>query len=249
MCGRCRACKEGILKPAAFAQRCGEREALLGEIEQFVAETAKQIGFDCLSPLVRAAMTKVPRHSFVRASDALFAYENRPLSIGDGQTISQPYIVAVMTALCGAGPGKRILEIGTGCGYQTAVLAETGAIVYSIEVVPMLARSAAQTLQTLGYAHPAVVLRQGDGRRGWPEAAPFDAILVSAAAESLPSALAEQLTSGGKLVIPLGPRRRAGYFSGGQSLCLVEKLADGNLQKRDLIPVAFVPLVTPGDLN
>ncbi|MET4805783.1 protein-L-isoaspartate(D-aspartate) O-methyltransferase [Limibacillus sp. MBR-115] len=249
MCGLCRACKEGVLRSAAFSQRRGEREALLAEIEGDVRETARQTGLSRLPDVVRTAIACVPRHCFVRPSDNAHAYENRALPIDHGQTISQPYIVAVMTALCGAGPGKRILEIGTGCGYQAAVLAETGAVVYSIEVVPPLARSAAQTLEALGYGSPDVVLREGDGRQGWPEAAPFDAILVAAAAERMPSALGEQLAVGGTLVFPMGPANPRRPFPSGQTLCAVDKQSDGSFRTRKLIPVAFVPLVAPGRIS
>jgi protein-L-isoaspartate(D-aspartate) O-methyltransferase len=151
---------------------------------------------------VLAAMRAVPRHAFVPEEVRADAYEDRPLPIGHGQTISQPYIVAAMTELARVRPGSRVLEVGTGSGYQAAVLAEMGAQVYSIEIVERLARRAGETLARLGYG--AVQVRHGDGYRGWPEAAPFDAIVVTAAAPRVPPALLEQLVDGGRLVIPLG---------------------------------------------
>ena len=147
-------------------------------------------------------MRKVPRHEFVPARWKRSAYEDRPLPIGHGQTISQPYIVAAMTELAALSEGDRVLEIGTGSGYQAAVLAELAAQVYTIEIVGPLAERAARTLESLGYA--SVRVRHGDGYRGWPEAAPFDAIVVTAAAPRVPPALLEQLTVGGRLVIPVG---------------------------------------------
>lgn len=219
-----------------------ERAALLRDIEEEIEETAKLTGLQSLPAGVRRALLAVPRHRFVPEAHQAAAYDNHPLPIGAGQTISQPYIVALMTGLSGAGPGKRVLEIGTGCGYQAAVLAETGAEVWSIEFVESLARSAAARLAALGYE--GVHCRQGDGNRGWPEAAPFDAILVTAAAPSVPPALTEQLAPGGRLVIPVGPSSfRARAFFGGQDLRVIEKAADGSLSERSALPVAFVPLV------
>jgi protein-L-isoaspartate(D-aspartate) O-methyltransferase len=178
-------------------------------------------------------MRAVPRHRFVEPDLAGAAYDDRPLPIGFGQTISQPYIVAVMTELAAPGPGKRILEIGTGSGYQAAVLAEAGALVYSVEIVPELAASAAARLQRLGYA--AVEVRQGDGYFGWPQHAPFDAIVVTAAAEFIPPPLVQQLAEGGRMVIPVGTP----FFV--QTLMLVEKQG-GRTVTRSLLPVRFVPL-------
>ena len=222
--------------------RASERAALLERIEEEVAATAAMTGLDALPEAVRQAMLTVPRHLFVPEQARADAYANHPLPIGAGQTISQPYIVALMTALCGAGPGKRVLEIGTGCGYQAAVLAETGAEVWSVEFVESLAESAKARLAALGY--DGVRLRCGDGRDGWPEAAPFDAILVTAAAARLPQAYKRQLAPGGRIVIPIGPTSRpAQAFFGGQELRVIEKDAGGRLQERTALPVAFVPLV------
>lgn len=179
------------------------------------------------------ALRTVPRHEFVPANLRRHAYQDRPLPIGDGQTISQPYIVAAMTELAAAGPGTRVLEVGTGSGYQAAVLAATGAEVYSIELVEELQARAAATLARLGYER--VRLRAGDGRAGWPDAAPFDAILVTAAAAAVPPALLEQLADGGRLVIPVGDYHH-------QVLEVHRRSGDGVTVER-VFPVAFVPLV------
>jgi protein-L-isoaspartate(D-aspartate) O-methyltransferase len=179
------------------------------------------------------AMRIVPRHEFVPAKLRRHAYEDRPLPIGDGQTISQPYIVAAMTELAGAGPGMRVLEVGTGSGYQAAVLAATGAEVHSIEVVEALHARAAATLARLGYER--VQLRAGDGRVGWPEAAPFDAIVVTAAAEAVPPALLEQLADGGRLVIPVGHDHH--------QVLEVHRRSGDTVVVEHVFPVAFVPLV------
>ncbi len=222
--------------------REAERAALLRDVEAEIDETAEMTGLPRLPEAVRKAFLAVPRHWFVPQAHQAAAYDNHPLPIGAGQTISQPYIVALMTALSGAGPGKRVLEIGTGCGYQAAVLAETGAEVWTVEFVESLAASAAERLATLGYGR--IHARQGDGNKGWPEAAPFDAIVVTAAAPSVPEALTDQLAPGGRLVIPIGPRSLpARAFFGGQELRVIEKAADGSLSERSALPVAFVPLV------
>ncbi len=184
-----------------------------------------------LDARVLDAMRRVPRHEFVPPELRAAAYRNRPLPIGEGQTISQPYIVALMTDLLRLQPGDRVLEIGTGCGYQAAVLAEIAGEVFSIEIVEPLARTAAQTLQRLGYR---VTTRIGDGYQGWPEAAPFDAIIVTAAPEHIPHALIEQLKPGARMVIPVG----ALY----QSLMLVTKNTDGTTFSEDIAPVRFVRL-------
>ena len=183
---------------------------------------------------VLEAMRRVPRHAFVPASLRGLAYDDRPLPIGYGQTISEPYIVALMTDLLRLPPHSRVLEIGTGSGYQAAVLAELGHQVYSIEIVPALAGQAATRLSGLGYT--TVHVRRGDGYFGWPEAAPFDAIVVTAAATQIPPPLLEQLNPGGRMVIPVG----AAFLV--QQLMLIEKLADGTIRTEALLPVAFVPL-------
>ena len=184
---------------------------------------------------VLEAMRRVPRHAFVPAAQRDLAYANRPLPIGFGQTISQPYIVALMTDLLRLAPRARALEIGTGSGYQAAVLAELGHQVYTIEIVSGLAEQAETRLSNLGYN--AVHVRRGDGYYGWPEAAPFDGIVVTAAASQIPPPLLEQLKTGGRMVIPIG----AAFLV--QQLMLIEKLADGSIRTQALLPVAFVPLL------
>jgi protein-L-isoaspartate(D-aspartate) O-methyltransferase len=182
-------------------------------------------------PRVLAALGAVPRHEFVEPRQRERAYTDRPLPIGHGQTISQPYIVAVMSELAEVGPGDKVLEVGTGSGYQAAVLAELAAEVYSIEIVAPLAARAADTLERLGYGR--VHLRTGDGFRGWPEAAPFDAIVVTAAPERVPPPLLEQLAPGGKLVIPVGESF--------QQLEVHTRTATG-IEVRKVFPVRFVPM-------
>jgi protein-L-isoaspartate(D-aspartate) O-methyltransferase len=180
---------------------------------------------------VLAAMRKVPRHRFVDARQAEAAYDDRPLPIGHGQTISQPYIVGYMTELLRLGAGARVLEVGTGCGYQAAVLGEVAAEVYTIEIVRPLAECARKVLGELGYKN--VQVRHGDGYGGWPEQAPFDGILVAAAPDHVPPALVAQLKVGGRLVIPVGD------FN--QEIRVITKTAGGHSEQR-LIPVRFVPL-------
>jgi len=183
-------------------------------------------------PAVLRAMRTVPRHEFVPADERAHAYDDRPLPIGHGQTISQPYIVAFMTEAAAVRPGIRVLEVGTGSGYQAAVLAEVGADVYSIEIVAPLAAEARQALARTGYER--VHLRVSDGHRGWPEAAPFDAILVTAAAERVPPDLVAQLAPGGRLVIPVGDLS--------QDLEVHTRGPEGITIER-VLPVRFVPLV------
>jgi protein-L-isoaspartate(D-aspartate) O-methyltransferase len=184
---------------------------------------------------VLAAMTRVPRHEFVPKHLADAAYEDHPLPIGYDQTISQPYIVALMTELLQLQPGAKVLEVGTGSGYQAAILAEVGAQVYSLEILEPLARTSAELLQRLGYTN--VRVKTGDGYLGWPEHALYDAIIVTAAVERyVPPPLVEQLKPGGRLVIPVDNGQPH------QSLLLVEKGADGNVTTRNVAPVLFVPL-------
>ncbi len=213
------------------------RQRLLAEIDATYADTRAETGLAAMSAPVRAAMGKVERHRLVPASQLSLAYRNHPLPIGQGQTISQPYIVALSTDLLEPQPRHVVLEIGTGSGYQAAVLAEVVARVYSIELLPELGRAAAAKLAELGYAN--VEVRIGDGYAGWPEKAPFDGIVVTAAAPRIPQALIDQLKPGGRMVIPVGED------GGRQDLLLVSKGADGAVATRKVLPVRFVPLV-PG---
>jgi len=219
---------------AAMAEdnRAAERQQMIEDIVALSRLVAGEGGVHDIGARVLAAMGKVPRHEFVPVLQRRAAYRNRPLSIGSGQTISQPYIVALMTDLLDLKPEDTVLEIGTGCGYQAAVLAELAKEVYTIEIVDTLGRTAAATLQGLGYAnvHPKI----GDGYKGWPEHAPFDAIIVTAAPEHVPPALIEQLKPGGHLVIPVGKLA--------QQLLVVTKNADGSTSQREITPVQFVPL-------
>jgi protein-L-isoaspartate(D-aspartate) O-methyltransferase len=187
-----------------------------------------------LDPRVRAAIARVPRERFVPADRAAAAYDNRPLPIGHCQTISQPLIVAAMTQLLHIGPGANVLEVGTGSGYQTAVLAELADQVSTIEIVEPLAAGARRILAELGYDN--IAFRCGDGAAGWPERAPFDGIIVTAAAREVPPLLIDQLKAGGRLVIPVG------LDATGQDLMLVEKDGSGQVRERRLFSVAFVPL-------
>jgi len=214
-----------------------ERARLVGEVEAMYAETAVETGLASMSPAVRAALARVERHRFVPESQRGLAYGNHPLPIGAGQTISQPYIVALSTDLIDPQPGDTVLEVGTGSGYQAAMLAEIVAQVYSIELIPDLGRSAAARLAALGYQN--VEVRIGDGYAGWPEKAPFDGIIVTAAPPRVPEALVEQLAPGGRMVIPVGERY------GVQELLVLVKREDGSVERRSVLPVRFVPLV-PG---
>jgi len=182
---------------------------------------------------VKAARGRVPRHLFVPALLQPHAYENRPLSIGHAQTISQPYVVALMTDLMKVGKDDRVLEIGTGSGYQAAVLAELVRSVYTVEIVKPLAAEAKARLARLGYRN--VEVRAGDGYKGWEEQAPFDAIMVTAGADEIPPPLIRQLKPGGRMVIPVGSQAT------GQTLTVLEKQADGSIRQRQVIPVRFVP--------
>ena len=182
-------------------------------------------------PAVLDAMRSVPRHLFVPEALRDLAYEDGPLPIGEGQTISQPYIVALMTELLHLRPGDRVLEVGTGSGYQAAVLAHMKARVHTIEIIPSLARSARGVLEGLGYAE--IHFRVGDGYAGWPEAAPFDAIMVTAAPDHVPKPLVDQLRLGGRLIVPVG--------SSFQTLVAITRTPDGTREER-IIPVRFVPM-------
>jgi protein-L-isoaspartate(D-aspartate) O-methyltransferase len=212
-------------------------QRLLEEIAEGARETAGWTGRAAFAPRVMQAIARARRDAFVPPAEAERAYLDRPLPIGHGQTISQPYIVALMTDVAAPQPGEKVLEIGTGSGWQAAVLAALGARVFSVEVIPELSERAAAALAAQGFG--TVRLRVGDGWQGGPEEAPFDAILVTAAAPEVPQALLDQLAPGGRMVIPLGAPHEQ------QMLTLFEKAADGTVSRRDLLPVAFVPLVKP----
>ncbi len=210
------------------------RNRLLREIEAEVRDTRRALGKEELDPRVMEAIRNVPRHEFVPPGLRGAAYLNRPLPIGHGQTISQPYIVAAMTDLLDLPPDGSVLEVGTGCGYQSAVLAELCAAVYSVEIVEPLGDAARERLARLGYDN--VHVRVGDGYAGWPEHGPYDGIIVTAAAAEVPRPLLEQLRPGGRMIIPL----RGGF--GYQNLVLIEKDERGAVSERDVLPVMFVPL-------
>lgn len=215
---------------------CAQPATVSGEDyeQQRVRMVGRQLAArDIADPRVLAAMRKVPRHRFVAPAQARNSYEDRPLSIGHGQTISQPYIVALMTQLADPQPGDRVLEIGTGSGYQAAVLAELAGEVYSIEIVEPLAAEATQRLRDLGYDN--VEVRAGDGYAGWPAHAPFDIVMLTAAPEQVPQPLLDQLRPGGRLIAPVGSQLP------GQELRLIEKRNDGSLRTRRIAPVRFVP--------
>ncbi len=226
-----------MMTAQAEPDHAAERARMVAEVEAMYAETRFETGLAAMSPAVRAAMAKVERHRLVPASQVSLAYRNHPLPIGSGQTISQPYIVALSTDLIDPQPQHVVLDVGTGSGYQAAVLAEVVQRVYSIEIVDALAKTARRSLDALGYRN--IEVRTGDGYLGWPEHAPFDGIVVAAAAPQVPRALVEQLRPGGKMVIPVG-----GEF-GVQYLMLITKRADGGFDERRVLPVRFVPLV-PG---
>ncbi len=213
-------------------------EKMLEDIEWEVELTKKHIGKDRLDPRVMAAMARVPRHEFVPEESRVYAYDDGPLPIGFGQTVSQPFIVALMTDLLEPDEEDVVLEVGTGSGYQTAVLAELVKKVYSIEIIAELAEKARERLKRLGYTN--VEIKVGDGYYGWPEHAPFDGILVTAAAPDIPPPLIDQLKPGGRLVIPVG--EPFGY----QTLKVVHKDDEAATRIRDVLGVAFVPLTGNG---
>ncbi len=229
-----------LLSSAARADGYAQaRQQMIEAIGQDVHETSLYLDKLALDPRVMTAMGKVPRHEFVPAAQRPHAYDNRPLPIGHGQTISQPYIVALMSDLIKPQANDRILELGTGSGYQAAVLAELTGQVYSIEIIEALGEQAAERLSRLGYDN--ITLRIGDGYYGWEEHAPFDAIVVTAAAGHVPPALVAQLKPGGRMVIPVGSR----FLT--QQLVLIEKQAGGQLITRQILPVKFVPLTGKHD--
>jgi protein-L-isoaspartate(D-aspartate) O-methyltransferase len=211
-----------------------QRQQMVREIRQNVADTTRYIGKSALNERVMTAMGTVPRHEFVSPLMQFSAYENRPLSIGHGQTISQPYIVALMTDLVDVDEQDIVLEIGTGSGYQAAILSELVKKVYSIEIVEALGLSAGRRLQKLGYNN--VETRIGDGYYGWSEQGPFDAIVVTAASSHIPPPLVQQIKPGGIMLIPVGSQFQV------QQLTLVKKDEQGGVITRQVLPVRFVPL-------
>ena len=214
-----------------FAEQRGQ---MVEAVEQHAGSAGAALDGEPLDPAVLQVMNDVPRHEFVPEDVRGEAYQDRPLPIGYGQTISQPFIVGLMTDLLDLEDGDKVLEVGTGSGYQAAVLSPLADQVYSIEIVPELGATAEQALERVGYAN--VETKVGDGYYGWPEHAPFDAIVVTAAANHIPPPLIEQLKPGGHMIIPVG----SAFFS--QQLVLVEKKEDGKITTRQLLPVRFVPL-------
>ena len=211
-----------------------ERQRLIKRIEQNVKDTSIYLDKKALDPRVMEAIGHVPRHEFVPQEYQSLAYQNRPLPIGHGQTISQPYIVALMTDLLNLTPQSKVLEVGTGSGYQAAILAELASKVRTIEIIRPLGVEARQRLARLRYTN--IEVRIGDGYYGWPEDAPYDAIVVTAAASHVPPPLLIQLKPGGRMVIPIGSRFMT------QELLLVEKQSDGSINTKQILPVRFVPL-------
>ena len=212
-----------------------ERREMIAAITETVAETRSYTGLDALDEQVMQAVAAVPRHEFVPPSLRSFAYRNHALPIGEGQTISQPYIVALMTHLMGVDGDSVVLEIGTGSGYQAAVLAQLVRHVYTIEIIETLGKRAEDTLARLAFDN--VTVRIGDGYIGWEEHAPFDAIIVTAAPEEVPQPLIDQLKPGARMVVPVGPN--FGY----QTLQVLEKQENGEIRETDILPVGFVPFV------
>jgi protein-L-isoaspartate(D-aspartate) O-methyltransferase len=223
----------------ALSNACGQigyesqRQAMIAELRD-ESRLAEEFGAPPISERTLAVLGQVPRHEFVPDEQKRYAYENQPLSIGARQTISQPYIVALMTDLAEVTKNDAVLEIGTGSGYQAAVLSELAGHVHTIEIVEELGRRAASTLERLGYSN--VTARVGDGYAGWPDQAPFDAILVTAAPEEVPQPLIEQLAVGGRMVIPVGAENDV------QILQVLTKEDNGQVIVSDVIAVRFVPL-------
>ena len=220
----------------SFASFQKALDQMINEINSDARATAKWTGYPVFRKEVLQALKAIPRHEFVSRHHQANAYANRPLPIGYGQTISQPYIVALMTAVLELKSCSKVLEVGTGCGYQTAVLAELAKNVFTIEVVSDLADRAQNLLYRLGYTK--INFRQGNGRNGWSEHAPFQAILVTAASENVPLTLVDQLDLDGRMVVPIGPQW------GDQTLILLKKSKAGKITKTKLLPVSFVPLIS-----
>jgi len=228
-----------FLLPASLAsladeqQFAAERLAMMHEVAQQLRASAQETGRSAIKAEVLAAMQRTPRHRFVPEDQLRYAYRNRPLPIGFGQTISQPFVVALMTDLLDVKPGQRVLEIGTGSGYQAAILAEICDSVYTIDIFKQLADRAEQTLNKLLYKN--IRVKHGDGYQGWPEYAPFDAIIVTCAPSDIPRPLKEQLAEGGRMIIPVGD-------SGIQQLILLVR-RNGKIMQESVLPVRFVPMI------
>jgi protein-L-isoaspartate(D-aspartate) O-methyltransferase len=215
------------------------RHALVHQVEQHVRETASYLGRNTLDPRVIGSLSITPRHEFVPPLLIDWAYEDRPLPIGAEQTISQPYIVAIMTDLLELDDDCNVLDVGTGSGYQAAILAELCKQVWSIEIIPSLGHAAAERLTRLGYTN--IEIQIGDGFAGWPEQAPFDGIIVAATGDELPPPLLAQLKPGGRLVMPLRDK------TGNETLVVAYKDRDGKVTTQDILPVRFVPLTREED--
>ena len=222
------------MKPMTEQHLAIYRRHMVEIIDMHFDLSSDEIGKDALNPELRRALMDVPRHLFVPQSLMLMAYQDTPLPIGFDKTISQPFIGALMIDLLGVERGTRVLEVGTGFGYQAAVMAEMGAEVFSVEVVEEFAEAAKARFDILGYE---IEVRVGDGTRGWPEHAPFDRILVTAAAEEPPPALIEQLEPGGRMVIPIGGQDI-------QKLSVIDKTGSGEIRTREIMPVRFTELET-----
>ena len=212
------------------------RQNMVGQVANHASLVADRTGRDMLGEAVMAALGRVPRHEFVPVEMKLHAYLDSPLPIGHGKTISQPFIVGLMTDLLELNDGHKVLEIGTGLGYQAAVLAELAEEVYTVEIVEELAQEGKQRLEASGYSN--IQFRVGDGNQGWPEHAPFDRIIATAAPDLMPPALLGQLKAGGRMIIPAG-------LEGEQQLMLVEKNGDGRISTRKILPVRFSTLTSP----
>ena len=220
------------MKPLTEQHLAIFRRHMVEIVEMHFDLASDEIGKNAPGPALRRALMDVPRHLFVPANLAALAYQDSPLPIGFDKTISQPFIGALMLDLLDVQPGSRVLEVGTGLGYQAAIMAEMGAAVFSVEVVEEFAEAAKERFALIGYD---VEVRVGDGSRGWPEHAPFDRILVTAAAEEVPDALVEQLSTGGRIVIPLGGTEI-------QQLSVVEKSTTGAIERSEIMPVRFTQL-------
>jgi protein-L-isoaspartate(D-aspartate) O-methyltransferase len=225
----------GAMKPLGEEHLALFRRHMVEIVDMHVELASDELGKTTLDPNVRTALLRVQRHLFVPAQLALAAYQDTPLPIGFDKTVSQPFIGALMLDLLDLEPGERVLEVGTGLGYQAAVMAEIGAEVWSVEIVEEFANEAVMRLRAFGYGD--VQVRTGDGTRGWAEHAPFDKILITAAAPAPPQALTDQLRPGGRLVMPIGGKDV-------QQLSVVEKTLDGRLATRAVMPVRFTQLET-----